>query len=81
MIRSESNPTNRSRRVAEARSRNLRRLLIRAARSLNAIVEEELHARGYDDIRLAHNRLLIHLDFEGNSITEVAERARLTKQA
>lgn len=45
------------------------------------MVEEELNARGYEDIRLAHNTLLIHLDFGGNSITEVAERAQLTKQA
>ncbi len=45
------------------------------------MVEEELHARGYEDIRLAHNTLLIHLDFEGNSISEVADRAQLTKQA
>ncbi len=81
MLRSEPDLTSRSRRLAEARSRNLRQLLIRATRCLNALVEEELNARGYEDIRLAHNTLLIHLDFEGSSVSEVAERAHLTKQA
>ena len=81
MLESKLSLSNRSRRLAEARSRNLRQLLNRAMRCLNSLVEEELSARGYEDIRLAHNTLLIHLDFEGNSISEVADRAQLTKQA
>ena len=48
---------------------------------MNLLVSEELIRRGHDDIRLIHGRLLENLDYEGNSITVVAKRAQMTKQA
>ncbi len=67
--------------LAERRSQNLRQLLLCAHREINAIVAAELIRRGYSDIRLIHSRLLENLDFDGNSITVVASRAQMTKQA
>lgn len=67
--------------LVQARSKNLRQLLLRATRTLNGLVEEELARRGYERIRLSHSSLLANLDLEGNSITAVAERAGVTKQA
>ena len=48
---------------------------------MNLLVSEELARRGHDDIRLIHGRLLENLDYEGNSISVVAKRAQMTKQA
>jgi DNA-binding MarR family transcriptional regulator len=62
-------------------SRNLRQLLLRAHREVNAVVAAELARRGHDDIRLVHSRVLENLDRHGNSVTEVAKRAQMTKQA
>ncbi len=67
--------------LAEQRARNLRQLLLGAHREINAIVAFELARRGHTDIRLIHSRLLENLDREGNSITAVAKRAQMTKQA
>jgi DNA-binding MarR family transcriptional regulator len=67
---------------AEAvRSRNLRQLMLRAARTLNALLTDELAKRGYAKIRPAHSALLANLDLDGSSITVIAERANMTKQA
>ena len=67
--------------LVEARSRNLRQLLIRSTRLVGTLIEADLRARGYGDIRLSHSVLIANLDLEGNSITEVADRAQMTKQA
>lgn len=67
--------------LVAARGRNLRQLLLRSMRLVSASIEDELERRGYDDIRLAHNALVANLDLDGNSITEVAERAQMTKQS
>jgi len=68
-------------RLVEARPRNLRQLLLRTTRSLSAMIQEEIVRRGYSDVRLSHSTLLAHLDLQGNTITQVAERAQMTKQA
>ena len=67
--------------LAENRARNLRQLLLRAHREMNTVVTAELARRGYDDIRLVHSRLLENLDRDGNSVTVVAQRAQMAKQA
>jgi len=67
--------------LGEARSGNLRQLLIRATRTLNAIVLDGLAKRGYDNIRLTHSSLLANIDLAGSSMSEVAERADMSKQA
>ena len=63
------------------RDNNLRRLLAAASRALNRHITEELHRRGYKDTRPGHAALLANLDFAGNSVTEIAERAQISKQA
>ncbi len=68
-------------RLIAARDRNLRQLLLRTTRTLSGSIEEGLIRRGYGDVRLAHSTFLAHLDLAGNSITQVAERAQMTKQA
>jgi DNA-binding MarR family transcriptional regulator len=63
------------------RDNNLRRLLAAATRALNRHVTAELHRQGYRDTRPGHAALLANLDLAGNSVTEVAERAQISKQA
>lgn len=63
------------------RSKNLRQLLIRASRTLNAMIAEELDKNGYVKVRPAHSALLANLEFGGSSVTDVADRAGMTKQA
>lgn len=63
------------------RRRNLRILLFRATRIVNARVTEALQQRGYSDVRAGHGTLLANLDFTGNSVTEIAERAQISTQA
>jgi DNA-binding MarR family transcriptional regulator len=67
--------------VEARRSQNLRQLLLRASRVVNRDVVEGLQARGYSDLRATHTTLLSHLDLAGSSVTLVAERAGITKQA
>ncbi len=63
------------------RAANLRQCLLRASRNVNAIIVERLHQRGFTKLRSTHTTLLSNLDLEGNSLTLVAQRAGITKQA
>ncbi len=63
------------------RDNNVRRLLVAATRAINRHITSELHRRGYDQTRPGHAALLANLDIEGNSVTEIAERAQISKQA
>jgi len=65
----------------EARSRNMRQLLLRTARIVNRDVVEGLQARGYSDLRSTHTTLLSNMPLGGGTISETAERAGVTKQA
>ncbi|GAC1396742.1 MAG: hypothetical protein NVSMB59_16410 [Vulcanimicrobiaceae bacterium] len=67
--------------IEQTRRSNLRQLLTRTTRNLNERVLERLRERGYHDVRLAHGSLLINLDLKSNTITEMAERAHMPKQA
>jgi DNA-binding MarR family transcriptional regulator len=67
--------------VEEQRRRNMRQLLLRAARIVNRHVVEGLHARGYANLRSTHTTLLSNIDLEGSTVTAAAERAGITKQA
>jgi DNA-binding MarR family transcriptional regulator len=68
-------------RVEQARSRNLRQLLLRASRTVNRHVVEGLYARGYTGLRSTHTALLSNMPLAGGTVTETAERAGMTKQA
>lgn len=67
-------------RLAAARRNNIRQLLLRASRVLNAEIVEELIHRGYT-IRSTHTALLSNLDDHGNKLSVVAARAGISKQA
>jgi DNA-binding MarR family transcriptional regulator len=63
-----------------ARDRSLGQLLLRAARLYN---EAGVRAarQAFPELRVAHTRLLPHLDWAGLRQTELAERVGVTKQA
>jgi DNA-binding MarR family transcriptional regulator len=67
--------------IEKGRSRNMRQLLLRASRIVNRHVVEGLNARGYTDLRSTHTTLLSNMELAGSSVTIVAERAGITKQA
>lgn len=67
--------------VEAARRWNMRQLLLRAARLVNRDVVAALNTRGHGGLRATHTILLSHMALAGGSITQVAERAGITKQA
>ncbi|HZP84081.1 MAG TPA: MarR family winged helix-turn-helix transcriptional regulator [Chthonomonadaceae bacterium] len=56
-------------------------LLRRPYQHLTARVYERLAATGYSDIRPAHGAVFRHIAPEGLRITELADRAQMTKQS
>ncbi|MFL5859256.1 MAG: MarR family winged helix-turn-helix transcriptional regulator [Solirubrobacteraceae bacterium] len=61
-------------------SRNLGTLLRDPWLELNARLTSTVAARGFDDLRPALSVVFQHLRDEGSRITEIADRAQLTKQ-
>jgi DNA-binding MarR family transcriptional regulator len=58
---------------------NLGNLLRNPWLELGRQVIERLHAAGYKDVRAAHAPVMQFIDDQGTRITELAERAQLTK--
>jgi DNA-binding MarR family transcriptional regulator len=56
-------------------------LLREAFVTLNGLVVPRLAARGFPDVRPAHNAVFQYLDAEGTTVSTLAERAEMTKQA
>lgn len=56
-------------------------LLGAVVRAMEAELLRRLHADGYADIRAAHFAVFRHLAPDGSRITELAERAQMTKQS
>lgn len=56
-------------------------LLTRLVQEIGDEVHRALVLAGFEDIRTAHNVVFQHLRPEGSRVTEIAERARMTKQA
>ena len=63
------------------RDQTLYRLLLRASRVETTTTLDELQARGYDDVSIADTNLLANLDTGGATITALARRAGVTRQA
>lgn len=63
------------------RSANLRQRLLRASRVVNTLIVQGLQQRGFEELRSTHTALLSNLDLEGASLTSIANRAGMTKQA
>ena len=56
-------------------------LVDRASRLLRADMVHAARARGHTEIRFAHNAVLGHLPLEGSRISDLADRAGITKQS
>lgn len=57
------------------------RLLLEAHRALSVEFVEEMSDRGWDEVRPGHAALFLHIDRRsGTRLTELARRARMTKQ-
>jgi DNA-binding MarR family transcriptional regulator len=56
-------------------------LLREAFVALNGFVLPRLAERGFPDVRPAHNAVFQYLDAEGTTVSTLAERAEMTKQA
>lgn len=67
--------------LRQVRQENVVRLLIRSSRSIEEIMLRRLRETGFEEVKLVHLTLLRNIDLEGTRITEIADRAMLTKQA
>jgi DNA-binding MarR family transcriptional regulator len=63
------------------RNENLGRLLLAAVDNWQRALVEGLQQAGYRDLRFAHMSLMRHIDVRGTRLTEIADRAGITKQA
>ena len=63
------------------REQTLYRLLLRARRAENVEMVGRIRARGYPDLQSSYPAVLANLDEEGTSITRLAQRAGITRQA
>ncbi|HSJ51836.1 MAG TPA: MarR family winged helix-turn-helix transcriptional regulator [Actinomycetota bacterium] len=60
---------------------DLARLLLEASRTLGADVVASLEERGFPDARPGHSPVFLHIDRRsGTRLTDLARRARMTKQ-
>jgi DNA-binding MarR family transcriptional regulator len=66
---------------AELHASNTAALLSEAFAALNGLVVPRLVERGFADVRPAHNAVFQHLDGSGTTVSVLAERAEMTKQA
>ncbi|WP_437608874.1 MarR family transcriptional regulator [Sorangium sp. So ce834] len=60
---------------------SLGQLLLRSARLLDERAMARIARRGAPGVRRAHTALMPYIDLEGTRLTDLAERARVTKQA
>ncbi|HYE52561.1 MAG TPA: MarR family transcriptional regulator [Azospirillaceae bacterium] len=67
--------------IRRSRQDNVVRLLLRAFQVLEARMLESMRALGHAEVRAVHLTLLRNIDLEGTRITDIADRAQLTKQA
>jgi DNA-binding MarR family transcriptional regulator len=65
----------------QQRAANLRQRLLRTSRIINIEIVKGLHRHGFTELRSTHTALLSNLDLDGNSLTVIAQRAGMTKQA
>jgi len=63
------------------RAANLRLRLLRASRVINIEIVNGLHKQGFTELTSSHTALLSNLDLEGSRLTDIAQRAGMTKQA
>ena len=62
------------------KNRLLGRLLNRSYRYMSGVAVGFLKSKGYQDVRVGHIIALVHIDFEGISLNNLALNAGITKQ-
>jgi len=67
--------------VDELRAHSLGRLLHRAFRRYHDAALESVRSKGHPELTLGHSMVLPHIEREGSRLTEIAERAGMTKQS
>lgn len=67
--------------ISHLRENSLGRLLLRASRHYNDEAIERVRRLGHPHLTLAHASILPHIDMEGTRLTDLANRAGLTKQS
>jgi DNA-binding MarR family transcriptional regulator len=67
--------------TAMADTQHLNRMLLEAFRALDAQVDAALEARGAADLSPRHATAILLVDKKGVRLTDMAERAGITKQA
>lgn len=67
--------------ISEPDRRMLGVLLRQPLRALLTELHEGMAAAGYPDLRPAHSAVFMNLDPEGTRITDLADRAQMTKQS
>src|SRR5207244_4043225 len=68
-------------RLRRFREQTLYRLLLRATRAETNEMVARIRGRGYPDLMVSYPALLANLDTEGTSITSLAAKAGVTRQA
>jgi DNA-binding MarR family transcriptional regulator len=63
------------------KSRLLGRLLNKSYRFMSEVATDFLKEKGYTDVRVGHIVALVHIEFEGDTVNTLAQRAGITKQA
>lgn len=71
----------RPRTAGRERPTNLAVLMREAFIALNDLVLTRLAERGHGDVRAAHGAVFQYLDETGTTVSELADRAQITKQA
>jgi DNA-binding MarR family transcriptional regulator len=67
--------------LARTRASNLRQLLLKASRAINQDVTAALRAAGFKDLKNSQVSCLAHIDLDGTSVVDLAERSNISKQA
>jgi DNA-binding MarR family transcriptional regulator len=67
--------------LARTRASNLRQLLLRASRAINQDVTAALRNAGFKDLKNSQVFCLAHIDLDGTSVVDLAERSNISKQA
>jgi DNA-binding MarR family transcriptional regulator len=73
--------TNQHRRLAKGNAEHIGRDFLPLADAFNRRVFEELAKRGFDDVRFGHQHVFINVDDEGTTLTDLAARVKISKQA
>ena len=62
------------------KSRLLGRLLNKSYRYMSEVATDFLKEQGFTDVRVGHIVALVHIEFEGDTVNTLAQRAGITKQ-